>query len=232
MRYGGKFHATRGARLLAASALLTAGVGGSVLLGAGTAMAGPCGGPTVAGTSCDTSGTATITGGSLTLAMPSTLSFATTLNGTNQQVVDTLATDKGYAVDDATGSGAGWHVTTAATTFSNSAATNTLADTGTFVTTGDVGSETAITGPSAACSSTATCTLPTNTTTYPVSITTAASSPTPVTIYDTSAGTGIGLMSIGGSTAAHPVGWWINVPANTPADTYTSTVTMEIISGP
>src|SRR5690349_8653957 len=117
MRFGGKFHARRGARLLAASTLLSAGVGGSVLLGAGTAMAGPCGTATVAGTSCDTAGTATITGGSLTLQMPPTLTFATTLNGTNQQVVDATATDKGYSVDDATGSGSGWHVTTAATTF-------------------------------------------------------------------------------------------------------------------
>jgi hypothetical protein len=232
MRYGGKFHAARGTRLLAASALLTAGIGGSILLSAGTAMAGPCGSAVAAGTSCDSTGTATITGGSLTLTMPGTLTFADTLNGLDQHVVDTVSGDQGYVVDDATGSGAGWHVTTAATTFSNGGGTSTLADTGTFATTGSVSSMSAVTAPTAACASNATCTVPTNNTTYPVGITTAAASPTPVTIYDTAANTGIGQINIGGSAALHPVGWWINVPATTVPDTYTSTVTMEIISGP
>jgi hypothetical protein len=35
---------------------------------------------------------------------------------------------------------------------------------------------------------------------------------------------------IGGAT--HPVGWWVKVPANTLAGTYTSTVTLQVNSGP
>jgi hypothetical protein len=42
----------------------------------------------------------------------------------------------------------------------------------------------------------------------------------------------MGQVVIGGSTAAHPVGWWVNVPASATAGSYTSTVTMTIISGP
>jgi hypothetical protein len=67
---------------------------------------------------------------------------------------------------------------------------------------------------------------------YPVAITTAASSPPASDIYDASATTGLGSVTIGGSSAANPVGWWLNVPANTLAGTYTSTVTVDIISGP
>jgi hypothetical protein len=62
-----------------------------------------------------------------------------------------------------------------------------------------------------------------------VAITTAT---TASNIYDASATTGLGSVTIGGSSAANPVGWWLNVPANTLAGTYTSTVTVDIISGP
>jgi hypothetical protein len=71
--------------------------------------------------------------------------------------------------------------------------------------------------------------------TYPVAITTAATSPTPYTIYDTAASSGLGQVVIGGSTAANPVGWWLAIPADVYYGTggvYTSTVTLEVISGP
>jgi hypothetical protein len=100
-----------------------------------------------------------------------------------QRVVDTKAADQQYTVNDVTGSGVGWH-----TTFTNG--THTLPNSGTFVTNGITISVTDTSAPSAIC--TATCPLPTTSTTYPVAITTAASSPPPVTIYDTAAGTGLG----------------------------------------
>src|SRR5262249_55205256 len=102
----------------------------------------------------------------------------------------------------------------------------------TFVTDGSTSSITATARPTASCSALATCILPTNTTTYPIAITTAATAPTPVTIYDTSVATGVGQTVIGGSGAAHPVGWWINVPATAFSGAYTSTITMSVISGP
>ena len=58
---------------------------------------------------------------------------------------------------------------------------------------------------------------------------TAASSPTASKIFDTSASTGMGYMLVG---AAHPTGWWVNVPANSYAGTYTSTITWQLTSAP
>jgi hypothetical protein len=170
-------------------------------------------------------GTVTLSGGTLTLTSPSSLTWTGTLTGLDQSLVDTTSSDQQYTVNDATGSGAGWHVTTGATQFTNG--THTFPNTGTFSTTGSVTSATATTAPTATC--TATCSLPTNTTTYPVAITTGA---TPATIYDTAINTGMGQIVIGGSTQANPVGWWVNVPASAISGSYTSTITMQITSGP
>ena len=104
----------------------------------------------------------------------------------------------------------------------------TLANAGTLVFTGSVGSVTSTTAPDGTCG-TGTCTVPTNTTTYPVGITTAASSPTPVKIFDTSANTGMGTILVGYN---NPTGWWLNVPANAYAGTYTSTITWQLTSAP
>jgi hypothetical protein len=173
--------------------------------------------------------TNTITsGGSLSLTSPSSLSWAATLTGRPQSVADATPGDQQYTVDDATGSGVGWRVQVSATTFTNGP--STLPDNGTFVTNGSVTSSTATTAPTATC--TGTCTLPTNTTTYPVAITTSPSNPAPFIIYDTAANTGLGQVIIGGSTQPDPAGWWVNVPANALAGSYTSTITWEIISGP
>ena len=173
--------------------------------------------------------TDTITGGgALTLTSPSSLSWASTLTGRDQSVVDVTPGDQQYTADDATGSGAGWRVQVSATTFTNGS--STLPDSGTFVTNGSVTSSTATTAPTATCTST--CNLPVNTTTYPVAITTDPSNPTPFVIYDTAASTGLGQVIIGGSTQPDPVGWWLNVPANALACSYTSTITWEITSGP
>jgi hypothetical protein len=220
-------------RLLNAMGVLTVLAGGltagSVALLAGTAEAGPCGTAIAAGVSCTLTGTVGLTAGTLTLTSPASLTWAGTLTGTSQSLVDVIAADQQYTVNDATGSGAGWHVTTSATTFTNGA--HTFPDSGTFVTNGSVTSIAATISPTASCVG-GTCTLPTNTTTYPVAITTAAAAPTPATIYDTSAGTGLGQILIGGSTQPNPVGWWVNVPASASAGSYTSTITMAVISGP
>jgi hypothetical protein len=231
MRHLTRMAARRARRTALACALLGAAIAAPVLLAAAPAQAVACSsGAVVAGTPCTLTGTATVTGGTLSLTAPSALAWAVTVNGLDQQAVDTTSAQETYLVNDASATQAGWHVTLSATQFTVS--TQTLANTGTFLTNGSVTSETATTAPTAACSSGATCTLPTNSTTYPVAITTAASSPTAVTIYDTALATGVGSIIIGGSTAANPVGWWVNVPASTKAGAYASTVTMEVISGP
>jgi hypothetical protein len=214
-------------RLLVAGGLLTGAVGAPVLLTAGTAEAGPCGTAIAAGTSCTLTGTLNLLAGPLTLTSPTALAWSGTENGLNQSLVDTTTAHQSYLVDDATGSGAGWHVTASATTFTTGTAA--LPDSGTFVTTGSTTSVTSANAPTPVCSSGATCLLPTNTTSYPVALTT-ATAPTAVTIYDTAVLTGLGSIVVGGG--ANPVGWWLNVPASAPAGTYTSTVTLQIISGP
>lgn len=215
--------------LWATFALTIGLLGGAVGFAAVPADASAC----VASTpvaSCSMTGTLTLTAGSLQITPPATLSWSGTQSGLNLSLVDTTAVDQGYTVSDLSGTAAGWHVTVAATTFTNGS--HTLTNTGSFSTNGSLSSITASTAPTAACVNAGQCTLPTNTTTYPVAITTAASAPTPVNIYDTSASTGIGAIAIGGSAATNPVGWWLSVPATAYAGTYTSTITIAVVSGP
>jgi hypothetical protein len=208
--------------------LLACGVGAAALLTSGTARAAACGPKVLAGTPCTLTGSVGLAAGPLTLTSPTALAWATTVNGSDQQLVDTTLAQQSYLVSDASAGGAGWHVTVSATTFTSGA--DALANTGTFVTNGSITAEAATTAPTAACSAAATCLLPTDTTTYPVAITTAASAPTPVTIYDTSAGTGLGSITIG--IGVNPVGWWVNVPSNARSGTYTTTVNLQVLSGP
>jgi hypothetical protein len=205
-------------------------MGSFVILDSTVAYGAACGTPVPAGSNCTLTGTLNVTAGTLTLTSPSSLTWAATLNGANQSVVDTTAADQQYTVDDATGSGAGWHVTVSATTFTNG--THTLSNTGSLVNTGSTTSISATTAPTATCATGTTCTLPTNGTTYPVAITTAPTTPTAVTIYDTASATGLGQIVIGGSTAANPVGWWVNVPGSAFAGAYTSTFTLAVVSAP
>jgi hypothetical protein len=166
--------------------------------------------------------------GSLNLTSPSSLTWAAALTGSNTSVTDAVVADQQFSADDETGSGVGWHITVAATTFTSGS--HALPNSGTFELTGSVSSAGATTAPSEPCSGS--CTPPTITTTYPVAITTASSSPAPVDVCDVSAGSGLGPVTLGGHAAANPVGWWISIPANARAGAYTTTVTVAIISGP
>jgi hypothetical protein len=166
--------------------------------------------------------------GYLQLTSPTSLTWAATDNGKNQSIVDGTAGDQQLTATDQTGTGAGWHVTVSATTLTTG--TRSLPNAGAFTFTGSVISSAAATAPTAACVSS--CTLPADSSTYPVVMTTAASSPTIYTVYDTPVNTGEGVMTLGGSTAANPIGWWVSIPASAYAGVYTSTATLEVISGP
>jgi hypothetical protein len=211
--------------MVAASALVMAGalsVGAAVVV-PGAADAATCTASGIAaGATCTITGTLTITGGALTMTPPTSLTWASTITGTAQSVVDT--TDTAYGVSDLTGSLAGWHVTATATQFTNGTAT--LPNTGTLVNTGSTTSITSGNKPTATCATV--CILPTDTTTDPVAITTGGAA---TTIYDTAALTGAGVMTIG-TPGANPVGWWLNVPPTVSAGAYTSTVTIGLISAP
>ena len=231
MDYSKRIMSGRFTLLLACGALLAGGVGASALLAA-PAQAGTC----VTPAACSLTGTLTLSAGTLNLTTDSTLGWSAALTGADLNLVDATTPDETYTVVDASGAAAGWHVTVAATTFtSTGTGTPKLADTGTFSTNGSITSKTTAGYPTAACTAGSTCTLPTHTTaptTFPVQITTAASSPTAYVIYDANAATGIGSIAIGGSAAAAPVGWWLTVPGNTTPGTYTSTISMTVISAP
>jgi hypothetical protein len=220
-------------RLAIAGGLFTGAVGAPLLLAAGTAQAapGPCGTAIAAGTVCTLTGTLTLTPGSLTLTSPTALAWSGTANGLDLHLEDVIPAQQSYVVDDATGTGAGWHVTASATTFTSVAAGASLPNANTLSTNGGT-TYGANTAPTPVCSTGATCTLPANPLTYPVPITTGGAAST---IYDDSTANGLGSIIVGGGASV--VGWWLNVPANTVlvapgTTTYLSTVTMQIISGP
>jgi hypothetical protein len=226
--------------VVGACALLAGGIGGCVVGGAGTAQAATCPGtPVLAGTTCTATGTLTFTAGTLTLASPTAMTWTGTGTGLNQLLVDTNTAHQSYIVDDATGSGAGWNVTVSATTFTSTTPAATLPNANAFATNGALtltAGALSTTAPTAACTvgvSGNTCTLPTDTSvTYPVLMTTAATTPTVYKIYDALAATGLGSITIG-LPGANPVGWWVAVPANAvPSAAYTSTITLEVVSAP
>ena len=157
-----------------------------------------------------TTGTATITAGSLTfVSSPPNVSFSVTLNGLDQTVSANEAIDLG----DATGSGAGWNLQATSTTFNSGAHTlSTAATTMTGV-------------PSDACDGGATCSLANNAIAYPYVLPAGAVAPLATKFYDAAINSGMGDQT---ATAT----WRLTVPASTFAGTYTSTWTITLASAP
>ena len=222
--------ARRVGALMAPLLLVAGAVGATVTLWPSAAGAVSCG-SAVSG-SCTATGTLRVTPGALTLTAPSALGWNASLSGLNQSLVDTSGSDEVAVIDDATGSGAGWKVTVSATQFTNGSAL--LPNTGTLSLNGSLTSATATTAPSYACATNSTCVLPVpeGGLTYPVQFTTAATSPTPYEISDAGVASGMGTINFGGSSAANPIGWWLNVPSSVVSGSYLSTVTATIATGP
>jgi hypothetical protein len=217
------------AGLAGACVLVLGGAAGLAVAGAGGASAATCvGGSTP--TTCAAVGTATLGGGALTLTAPDTLTWGATLGGAAQTVTDVVTADQSLTVDDATGSGAGWSITATATPFTTGGAGAVLLpDTGTLSVNGDAASATATTAPDAVCTVVTECTVPTGNLvpSYPVPI--ATDGATTATLYTAAAATGIGSVILG---SADPIGWWLSLPYNTLAGAYTSTVSLNVVSGP
>jgi len=228
------FHRSIPARAAAVALIAGGGLAAPTFFAsAASAADAPCtataaGGTATTASSCDTTGTLTLQGGALSGTFPAALAWTGSITGTDQQIVD--ATDTTIGVDDLTGSGAGWHLTAYASTFTTGGTTvHKLADTGTLKVNGSLTNDQSTSGPGAACAGSDACTVPTpNLSSYPVKITTAAS-PTAenaVSIYSAKNDTGIG------KTKITNLGWWIHVPANAYAGTYTSTITVAVVSAP
>jgi hypothetical protein len=157
------------------------------------------------------SGTATISAGSLTYTPPTTVAFTATLAGADQNVTTTQAFD----VFDATGSGAGWHITATSTKFTVS------------------GHDLSLTGvteqaaPSNVCDAGAAgCTVGTNgTVTYPYTLPAATTAPTATNMVSAAVNTGQG-----NQTSTNTMR--LSVPAATFAGTYLSTWTYTLVTAP
>ena len=157
--------------------------------------------------------TATFTAGSLAfVSAPPNVTFNDTLNGTNQTATATQALD----VSDATGSGAGWSLSATSTTFSTGGGTPILLATN---------ATTIASGPTRACDSGSTCTLATNSVSYPYTLPAAASAPTATKMFNAAVNTGEGNETV-------TVTWSLAIPATTQPGTYTSTWTISLASGP
>jgi hypothetical protein len=229
MRHSIRTTTGRLANILGASALLTGGISAFALVSGGPAEAAVCD----TGSNCTITGTLTLGGGVLSLTTPDSLTWTGTVTGLDQNLVDTVAADETYLINNATGTTVGWHVTLAATQFTTTGVTPalTLPLAGTFSTNGSVTDVTDTIHPTAACASASTCTLPTDSTAVPVAVTTGPAV-APVTIYNAAVSTGLGSIVIGGSATANPVGWWLNVPGNTQGGVYTSTIHLAIVTAP
>ena len=155
--------------------------------------------------------TITCTGGSLGLTPPSSIAFpSTTLTGINQ----TAAVNGSLTPDDETGSGSGWNISVYATAWPDSR--------------GNTMPAARVTAASAT-SATGSCTLPTNTVTYPTGGF-GSTAGTATKVYNASAGTGTGPATVT-LTFSQTVPGNQKIGTGSP-DSFTSTWTFTIASGP
>jgi len=154
--------------------------------------------------------TATVTAGTLSLSTSATPSVSVTLDGTDKTPTYTLP----MTVNDATGSGTGWNVTVTSTTFTSGAPVHTLST-----------SASSVTGVTSTCAGGTTCTNPTNSIGYPLTVPAAGTAPTAVKLFNAAANSGMGRFTVTPSIS-------VSVPGNSFAGTYSSTVTVAVASGP
>jgi hypothetical protein len=171
---------------------------------------------------CDVAGSAQITGQSLTIAAPASLSWSATVDGADQSL-DVANAPITLEPIDATGTGDGWTVGVTSTTFSDG--TNELPF-NTLSVNGSVGAASDTTAPAAACDPSSTCSMPVdNDVSYPLPVPAEDTAPTAADLYDASAGSGLGAIDL-------TTDWWLNVPADVYAGNYDNTITLSIASGP
>ena len=161
-------------------------------------------------TAADVPVTATVSAGTLSVSSSATPSLSVTLTGTDKNPTYTAP----LQANDETGSGNGWNLTVTSTQFSTGGATpRTLSATASSVL-----------SVTSACAQ-GTCTNPTNGTSYPVVVPAGSSPPTPVKFYSAAANTGMGDFTMTPTVR-------VNIPANAYAGSYSSTLTVAVVSGP
>jgi putative surface cell wall-binding protein len=154
--------------------------------------------------------TGNVTGSTLSATTSASPSFSDNLDlGDNTPTYTVPMT-----LQDTRGTGAGWNLTITSTQFSTGGATpNTLAT-----------NASSLTGVTSSCAS-GTCTNPTNSITYPVAVPAGSTPPTAVKFFNAATSSGMGKFTI-----TPTIG--VFVPQNSFAGTYTSTLTLAVVSGP
>lgn len=154
--------------------------------------------------------TGTVSGSTLSLATSATPTFSASLDSGDQTPTYTIP----LTVQDTRGTGAGWNLTVTSTTFSTGGGTPNLLAT----------NASALTGVTSACA-TGTCTNPTNAQTYPSTVPAATTAPAAVKFFNSAAGTGMGKF-----TVTPTIG--VFVPQSSFAGSYSSTLTVAVVTGP
>jgi hypothetical protein len=154
--------------------------------------------------------TGTVSGSTLSVSTASTPSFTANLDNGDSTPTYTMA----LATQDTRGTGAGWSETITSTQFSTGAPNNyTLAT--------DASTVTGVTAATASGTNTAASTN----VSYPVAVPAGSGPPQAVKLFNAASGSGMGKFTI-----TPTIG--VFVPQNSYAGTYTSTVTLAIVTGP
>jgi hypothetical protein len=151
--------------------------------------------------------TGTVSGTTLSLTTAAAPSFSANLDLGDSTPTYTAA----LSLQDTRGTGVGWNETVTSTQYTTG--TQTLAT-----------NASSLTGVTSSCAS-GTCTNPTNSITYPVAVPAAPTAPTAVKFFNAAANTGMGKF-----TTTPTIG--VFVPQSSFAGTYTSTLTLAVVTGP
>jgi hypothetical protein len=162
------------------------------------------------GHAANVTSTGTVTGSVLSATTSATPSFSANLDSGDSTQTYTVP----LTVQDTRGSGAGWNMTITSTTFSTGGGSPQTLSTG----------ASSLTGMTSSCAS-GTCTSPANAQSYPIAVPAAGTAPTAVKFFNTTANNGMGRFTI-----TPTIG--VTIPQNAFAGTYSSTVTLSVVTGP
>jgi hypothetical protein len=154
--------------------------------------------------------TGTVTGSTFTATTSATPTFSATLDSGDAAPTYTLP----FTIQDTRGTGVGWNLTVTSTTYSTGGGTPKLLAT----------NASSITSLGTSCAS-GTCTNPTNAVAYPLAIPAATSAPAAVKYFNSTADTGMGKFTVTPTIT-------VAVPQNAYAGSYSSTVTVSVVTGP
>ena len=154
--------------------------------------------------------TGVISGSALSASTSSAPTFSANLDGGDATSSYTLA----MTTQDTRGTGAGWNETITSTQFTTGAPDGYVLPISASTITGVASSN-----------GTGTSTAPVDALSYPIAVPSGPASPTPVKFFDTTTNSGMGRFNVSPTIS-------VLVPQDSYAGTYTSTLTLGIVSGP